>query len=268
MKTVVLYICNALLICACVKQTDEPTYLNRPMSEWAKQAANDVDHETRLRALLALAHFDLRTATRTTVAALSSMEKNENLAVDERGAAIGLRRWLSPTEITEDEIPLLFSTIRMHPDQLDDWRKLCDFACLALQTDRPHRDQIVAAARELRKKVPDPYFPDEILNQQASSAKIEAEVEAKYKSKKEARLSGYNSPTPSPALTASTQVLTPTPEISEATLTKPIDIHLKYGNATLPSGMKLKILSRNGPTLFADYLGEKIEIPIDVTDVR
>lgn len=78
---------------------------------------------------------------------------------------------------------------------------------------------------------------------------------------REARLYSDSSPTPSPTPT-------PTAEISEATLTKPVDVQLKYGNAKLPSGMKLKIVSRNGSTLFVDYVGEKIEVPIDATDVR
>jgi hypothetical protein len=64
-----------------------------------------------------------------------------------------------------------------------------------------------------------------------------------------------------------TATATATPA-NEATLTRPLDVPLKYGSTKLPVGTKLKVLARKESSLFVDFSGETFEIPIDATNVR
>jgi len=139
------------------------------MTEWATRAT-DVDQATRLSGLLALTHFDISSGTPRAIAMLRALAVNEHASQDERGAAIGLCDWLSGSEITAEEIPLLFALLEKHQDQLDEWRPLCNFAVYALKYDYEHRARIIARATELRKHLWDRYFIDEILKAQSDTA--------------------------------------------------------------------------------------------------
>jgi len=52
------------------------------------------------------------------------------------------------------------------------------------------------------------------------------------------------------------------------TLTEPVKIKITYGEAVLPRGLKLPVLSRNGQTVTVKYLQETPTIPVSATDLK
>ena len=52
------------------------------------------------------------------------------------------------------------------------------------------------------------------------------------------------------------------------TLTEPVKIKITYGEAVLPRGLKLPVLSRNGETVTVKYLQETPTIPVSATDLK
>ena len=160
--------------CSDRKPRAEPAYLNKKMSAWVDQSA-DLDLDTSFRGLIALAHFDISTGRPHTIAVLEAISKDRGKPDDYRGATVGLRRWLWPPErrsdIAEEELPLLFSTLERHPEQLSEWRPLCNFASLALENDSRHRGEILTKATELRRYMIDPYFMDSVIREQSKKDK-------------------------------------------------------------------------------------------------
>jgi hypothetical protein len=65
--------------------------------------------------------------------------------------------------------------------------------------------------------------------------------------------------TPTPAKPAGPQFVT---------LTQPVKIKLLYGEAVLPRGLKLQVVSRSGQTVVVKYLEETAAIPISATDLQ
>ena len=73
---------------------------------------------------------------------------------------------------------------------------------------------------------------------------------------------------PAPPLPATIPSATSAPSPpATLTLREPVRVRLKYGEATLPAGTKLQVMSRDGPNVFADYAGDKVQIPITATDL-
>jgi hypothetical protein len=52
------------------------------------------------------------------------------------------------------------------------------------------------------------------------------------------------------------------------TLLQPVKIKIAYGETVLPRGLKLPVISRNGPMVTVKYLNETPAIPISATDLR
>ena len=52
------------------------------------------------------------------------------------------------------------------------------------------------------------------------------------------------------------------------TLTQPVKIKITYGETVLPRGLKLPVISRNGPNVTVKYLEETPTIPITATDLQ
>ena len=78
-------------------------------------------------------------------------------------------------------------------------------------------------------------------------------------------------PAPSPTDVSNTPVDTATanqhPARTLAAITKPTDVHLRFGKARLPVGTKLKIISQDGAVIRASHLGEEVLVPIENTDL-
>jgi hypothetical protein len=58
------------------------------------------------------------------------------------------------------------------------------------------------------------------------------------------------------------------PEAQFVTLTQPVKIKIPYGEAVLPRGLKLAILSRDAESVTVSYLDQRQVIPISATDLR
>jgi hypothetical protein len=54
----------------------------------------------------------------------------------------------------------------------------------------------------------------------------------------------------------------------EVTLVAPVTIKIPYGEAVLPRGMKLPLLSRDAQIARVNYLGQTVEVPLTATDLR
>jgi endonuclease/exonuclease/phosphatase family metal-dependent hydrolase len=63
-----------------------------------------------------------------------------------------------------------------------------------------------------------------------------------------------------------TQATPPAPQF--VTLIQPVKIKIAYGEAVLPRGLKLPVISRNGQNVTVKYLEETPQIPITATDLR
>lgn len=62
----------------------------------------------------------------------------------------------------------------------------------------------------------------------------------------------------------------PAPEITPRTVTisAPVTVKLRYGEAKLPAGLKLAVEKRDGDFLVANYAGDQVRIPIASTDYK
>ncbi len=70
-----------------------------------------------------------------------------------------------------------------------------------------------------------------------------------------------------PTATAPT-VESATPAQQFATLIQPVKIKIPYGETVLPRGTRLPVVTRDGPTVTVQYLGQPQIIPIASTDLR
>jgi hypothetical protein len=51
-------------------------------------------------------------------------------------------------------------------------------------------------------------------------------------------------------------------------ITQSVSIRIPYGAATLPAGIKLEFVSRNGPEVRVRYMGAEYTIPVSATDLK
>ncbi len=179
----ILSLIFAFTLCGCAKKP-EPTYLNRPMSEWTRQA-RDVDMVTRERGFFALSEFDISSGTPETLRILESIAADKHTPDSERGAAIGLADWLSSRAPRSVEIPLLFATIMEHPNWDDAWHRVAHFCVMALYGihDESDQKQIAETAQRLRDSGMAIDWMKEILKNQADWKAIVAKVEAEHTAK-------------------------------------------------------------------------------------
>lgn len=77
-----------------------------------------------------------------------------------------------------------------------------------------------------------------------------------------------NTAPPAPAAPNAAPLAPPPPAPQFVTLTQPVKIKITYGEAVLPRGLKLAVLSRTAQTVTVKYLDETLTIPIDSTDLR
>jgi hypothetical protein len=63
-------------------------------------------------------------------------------------------------------------------------------------------------------------------------------------------------------------VTNPAPAPEFVTLTQPVTIKIPYGEAVLPRGLKLAVISRNGQNVTVKYLNDTATIPISATDLH
>jgi hypothetical protein len=84
------------------------------------------------------------------------------------------------------------------------------------------------------------------------------------------------SPPPLPGTRNELQQTTPAPIPSGtpsaaprefATLTIPVEVSVRYGKLTLQRGTRLKITSRTATTVYGEYLGRTVSVPISSTDL-
>ena len=76
--------------------------------------------------------------------------------------------------------------------------------------------------------------------------------------------------TASPAnlLTSSRPPSTPSPVEQFITVTAPFEVVIQYGKTMIPTGARLKLISREGAKVTAVYMNETVVIPISATDLQ
>ena len=72
-------------------------------------------------------------------------------------------------------------------------------------------------------------------------------------------------PSAPPSATAPTAPATPSQMV---TIIRPVRVKVPYGEAIIPRGMKLEVVSRDAHTVRVKYLGAQYDIPIDATDLQ
>jgi len=61
---------------------------------------------------------------------------------------------------------------------------------------------------------------------------------------------------------------TPSPVEQFITLTAPFEVAIQYGKTVIPTGTRLKLISREGAKLTAVYMNETVVIPTSATDLQ
>jgi hypothetical protein len=72
------------------------------------------------------------------------------------------------------------------------------------------------------------------------------------------------------AVSAATLMATPPPAPAqqEVTIIQAVKVKIAYGEAVLPRGMKLPLISRDGQTARVKYMGETVIVPVQSTDLH
>lgn len=79
---------------------------------------------------------------------------------------------------------------------------------------------------------------------------------------------GVNSATPAPSENPTTTVAPSPPAQEFITLTRAVTIKIPYGETTLPRGLKLPLVSRDGQGITVQYMGKAQTIPADAAVPR
>jgi hypothetical protein len=60
----------------------------------------------------------------------------------------------------------------------------------------------------------------------------------------------------------------PAAGVEEVTITEPVTIKVRYGEAVLQRGMKLPLVARDAQTITVRYMGQDLPVPVKSTDLR